>query len=419
MKFCIHPSLTNTPYYFVWNDGEVGMSKTPPNHTLILDHETIQTLSKLYLVTLPSFPPENYLKAFQGLASKTMPDRIPWSLCVTAKAFRGLVEGVLEESATVLEALDLTYYQTIYQQGGKVLEHLSPMLVSVEHYQEEGLKVTQNAVFKGFKPLDMDTGELERVEYSRTKAVTGRLTVTSGPNIMLLKRELRPLLLKSRFGDEGSIYELDYKCLEPRVILAHNRPELVERLPWDIYEHVKTELFREEVHGLTRELVKRVIISELYGSGFETLSQELSLVREVDYVIHSISDYFMLPEMKERLIKENDANDRKFITNLYGRRISTIDAKPYMLVNYWSQSTAVDVALCGFSSIVSKVQELDRMDTIVPLAVNVDALYLDVHKDSEFVIPTLCKIGSLDAPRFDERCSFYLTPKKLIRPVSP
>ena len=49
-------------------------------------------------------------------------------------------------------------------------------------------------------------------------SITGRMTITSGPNILTLKRGHRKIL-RSRYPG-GKIVEIDIRAAEPRVVLA-------------------------------------------------------------------------------------------------------------------------------------------------------------------------------------------------------
>ena len=82
--------------------------------------------------------------------------------------------------------------------------------------------------------------------------------------------------------------------------------------------------------------------------------------------------------------------------------------EPHKLLNYFIQSTAVDVALFGFGDIIRRLQVSGLIDRICPLFVLHDALILDVPHDLDFVIPKLLKAGSRNIPRF-ENTEFFMT----------
>ena len=108
--------------------------------------------------------------------------------------------------------------------------------------------------------------------------------------------------------------------------------------------------------------------------------------------------------MKERLIKEYEANQRQFILSFYGRYLDTREAKPYMLLNYFIQSTAVDVALYGFRNFL---RAISGNPLILPLFILHDALVLDVHNSALESLETLKLHCSKNIPLFPG-CEFAI-----------
>ena len=125
-----------------------------------------------------------------------------------------------------------------------------------------------------------------------------------------------------------------------------------------------------------------------------------------------VKDYFGIEELKLRLKEQFTHSGNRYIQNHYGRYIFCNDAKPYVLLNYFIQSTAVDVALQGFTKIVKKIYGAQLQDVIVPMFVLHDALILDVHEDAYDAIPKLCKLGSSKIKSFED-INFYLKEEKI------
>ena len=69
-----------------------------------------------------------------------------------------------------------------------------------------------------------------------------------------------------------------------------------------------------------------------------------------------------------------------------------------MLINYFVQSTAVDVALYGFTALVKALKHLKRAH---PIFILHDALILDVHRSHEEEINAICEPGILSIPKFE------------------
>jgi hypothetical protein len=387
MLFAIYPEVSFTKHFFVFDSGSVYISKTKPSIDLVFGWKELETISKLFLVDLPQWPPENYLKAFRGLLKRTSIRSVPWTKCLTTDCFINSIKSFVVDLGNTLQSLNLGYLE-IYKQSNLVLESLKPAKVSVENYRNN----RDESSTSSFCP-DLDDFA-DPVVYDRLDSVTGRLRVVVGPNILVLKKELRPKLLRSRFGDNGTIFEIDYKSIEPRVLLALSNPE--QEMPVDIYQFIFDSFFSNS--DLTRDNIKDIVISKTYGSGLDSISSRYKHIKNIELVIQAIDDFFLLTKFKNKLVLEHDKNERKFITNYYGRRIATSSAEPYMFPNYFTQSTAVDVALLGFSNMVNNIE---NKDLIVPIFVNHDALFLDVHNSQYNRMPILCGYCSRGIPGFE------------------
>jgi len=211
--------------------------------------------------------------------------------------------------------------------------------------------------------------------------------------------------LTSRF-DKGSIWQLDYASLEPRILLAVNG---TVDIPKDIYESVLEEF---ELSNVPRSAIKQAIISRLYGAKDYTIEKQLKHV--VDYpadIISLVDDHFGIEALKQKLSLEFSINDGRPINNFYGRRIACEDTPLYVLLNYFIQSTGVDVCLFGFNKISSKIKQAEIQNKIVPLFILHDALFLDVHPEYEYLLPKLCRLGSTKLPGFED-VDFHLTATK-------
>jgi hypothetical protein len=197
---------------------------------------------------------------------------------------------------------------------------------------------------------------------------------------------------------------LDYKCIEPRVLYSITQKK---NNSFDIYEACRNDLGLPKT--ITRNDIKGVVVPVLYGSHLDNLSTNTNLIFDARRITDIVIDYFGSEELKEKLIEENELNGRKYIENYYGRKIDTSDAANYMLLCYYIQSTAVDTALNGFKKILRAIGNNKK---VIPIGINHDALYLDVHKDEQDKLEELCDIGSKGLIGF-ENYRFYLELKKV------
>jgi hypothetical protein len=213
-------------------------------------------------------------------------------------------------------------------------------------------------------------------------------------------------VLESRWSN-GVILSLDYNSLEPRVLLSVSGTQPVER-GRDIYETIRTDLFpnNEEV---SRSVVKKIVLSEIYGAGINTIREQLPNVNNLQDIIQEIRTHFNLDPLLQRLKDEWTATNNNWIENFYGRRVKTTTA--HTLINHYIQSTAVDVAMLGFKNLLEYVEELGRLEDIVPLFVLHDALILDINPNAFSLINGLAKVGGTDIKRL-ENTTFFMSVDK-------
>lgn len=354
----------------------------PDSEVLVYGEPELQEIARVYNKQFPMFPSEPHRKALAAVLKAGNPQGVPWASALPPRAFKRSVEALADQLWDEFAEMDLSYYFNHYRKTLSVLTWMQPAKIDPRAWLVHSMNpdlVTPH-VFRSFEP-DSE-GFTKPISYSKSDTKTGRLKVVSGPNILLLPKEQRNIL-GSRWGADGKVMQLDFKALEPRIVLFlnHLSPPLSGNPPlWvpgtvgeDIYQDVLRELGITDIH---RDKVKNVILSQLYGAGYDKIVSGLETLRDPHGFISAVNEFFGLEELREKLIEEYEANNREFILSFYGRPLDTRDAKPYMLLNYFIQSTGVDVALYGFRNFLRAVQN-NKM--IVPLFILHDALVLDVH----------------------------------------
>ena len=296
-------------------------------------------------------------------------EKVDWSLALGKDRFVRALKRVATDCGSAIDEILEEKYLTQLKKTRDVLTRLQPALVDNE-ILERKLSSGYNGFLESFRPVD---GEVCRpVRYSHDTA-TGRLTVSSGPKILNLSRDHRDIL-KSRFR-KGTIGFIDFVSLEPRTALLLTRPEA----PQDIYEAMRAEIGSQH----TRAQLKVATISALYGQRGES-----SIPSSV------IGRFFRVPQIHERYLSGWE------LGNLYGRKLVVDDER--LKLPYFVQSTAVDVALTGFSKVLNRFAEM------VPLFVIHDALVVDAEKD---LLSELSKTG-LEV-EVEPLGKFYLSVKTL------
>ena len=389
MNICISKHVTGTP-----DDIEINIDNSSCRNIPIIGSAGFEDLARVYSIILPSFPSEPYRKCYKAFSGDIS---IPWKMCMPTEVYERELSEYLRIVKTSLTDVDFSYYENVYTKTELLFDVLEPVKINCSTYEEHLEDETKQgiSVLRTFKPNQ--GGYASRVEYSKSSTVTGRLKVTSGPNILHLNKDYRNIL-ESKWKSDGSLVYLDYKSLEPRVLLVTNKLNSTSNvsysgsLPRDIYQHIITEL---NLDGLVdREDIKTTIISLLYGASRDSVIHRLkNIVESPNDLIDLVIEYFGLEALKNKLAQEYESSERRFICNFYGRPIFCENTSPSTLLNYYIQSTAVDAALLGFQKIVDRLVSTNTLDVFSPRFILHDALILDVHNSVKHLVPKLCKLG--------------------------
>ena len=283
------------------------------------------------------------------------------------------------ENESKLNKLDEKNYIEIFYKQEEFLNKLSNSKIDVKVLKyflnnEENLSVKDS--INSFYPDN--NGFSKKVVYNRFNTKTGRLTIKSGPKILNLPAKYRSIIT-SRFGVEGSIVELDFKSVEPRIF----KKVLNEEVPEDIYSHIQS-IIDEPVDA---SVIKKTIISVLYGAS--SLGQNSNISFSTwEKVNKAVLEYFNLNKMLK--ISSEVKNERRY--NYYGRPINNLDSSNNVIINNYIQSTAADFFLIAFDNILKTLGN----ENCIPLFVLHDAFILDVHNDELNKVQNYIKQGYND-----------------------
>lgn len=420
MEFSIDSEITGLPFDLD------SMSRRTAKIELYLTRNSCEEINKLYLCNLPNFPSEKFLKTYNSLEISTK--NIPWPLCMSKEVYQQEIKDFIKATREVLVndcTDDFSYYLGWFKQGQKIYDAIRPVKINQGAFDQAVSENPTDMVLGSFKP-NIKTGFAYLPEYSRVDTITGRLKIIKGPQILHLRKAHRNKIFESRFGTGGKVYEFDYKCLEPRVLLALKG---TKNIPVDIYTYALKELFPEHPN-LDRQRIKQILLTRLYGGSLgelETLSMPVSTssqfdksilsprplsVDVIDSVGEALEEFFGVKELRSRLVGENRSN---CIKSHYGRVVSTLQARNSILVNYFTQSTAMTVAELGFSKIVNKLEDKGLLHSkVFPLFVLTDALYMDIDNSVEDRVVSMVKEeGSMNIPLFDGDVKFHLDANSL------
>jgi len=412
VDFIIPADLLGTDFSLIVRDDgsyvQYDSSQKLQTRTINIKAESFRERARLYGLEIPRFPPERFVNPYKHLLGKTK--NIPWTKCIPKKLYQKALTEYIGEIRKILET-DFSYYDKYFSQTELLFDGLEPAAIDVGKFNtffNDDNVSSSKIILKSFTPIREVNGLhfTDTVSYSRTQSKTGRLKVIRGPSILHVKTEYRKIL-KSRF-EGGGIFYFDFKSLEPRTLLAIRKPD--EELPKDLYEQAIKSLELEGV--VDRQHVKTALISTINGAGDREVARQLA--GKIDYpedFIRAIKEHFGIEELRETLAEEYAKNDGKLIHNYYGRPILCEKTPPYVLLNYFVQSSAVDIAILGFNRIYEKLLLTNAIEYCKLIFILHDALILDVAPDIFHLLEKLAMVGT-KIPGF-ENIYFWIDIEKL------
>jgi len=381
MNVCISKKVLGTSLHLLSSDdGTITWTSKIPGDCFPVgfsDNDTFATVSKLLGKELDLTPGKQYVDMMSSLQIE---DNIPWHHVVPAKAFKEFIQRIVDSSRTISTSDQYVYYQNHLAKAQRSSQRLAPVKIDENEYKRLMMdpKTMNKNVIQSFTP---EAGYAGSTTYGFTTTNTGRLTVRKGPQILTLKKEHRAIL-KSRFP-KGRIIQLDYTSLEPRVALSmigHNPPK-------DIYNHVAENILDNQA---SRESAKLLTIALLYGMGQKRVKDILSgTYLDSRETMTKLDEFFGAQIIREELAKQATSG---FIQNYYGRNIKVRNDSEHVLYNNLIQSTAVDVALQGFTKMIDKIYEEEKQ--MRPIFILHDALLIDCPPEEVGFLDDLCTLGS-------------------------
>lgn len=206
---------------------------------------------------------------------------------------------------------------------------------------------------------------IQKTAYSMVGSSTGRLTVSSGPQILTLKSEARNAF-KTRFKN-GAVIQIDLIAAEPNIALKFCSKDASK----DVYDHLSKIILNDAV---TRKQAKLITLSSLYGQSSKNLKSQLPDDINPNAVIKKTRDFFEIDHL-EKILYTKYRN--KNLRNILGRPITLPEGQERLLISYFLQSSAAEMAIMMFSNLMSEIK-----DDAVALFVIHDALIVDCNEDA-------------------------------------
>jgi len=372
MQICVHSNVIGTPKNLLYNSGEYTWVNSVPNNAWIYgDRAPVKSLDVLFEflgLELPLLSCAAHMKSFQSLLGMKM-HRIPWHAVLPKEKFNQSIKDLIFSLENGLErSLDDQYHGNFISQR-EFLLNLSRASIDTDALKRFIKKEKNQTILSTLSSFRPKTDQLaEKCVYNQSATRTGRLTVSSGPQVLILPKRHKQII-KSRFLG-GEIYQVDFVSLEPRVArLATGQPA-----DHDVYTQLSKDLFSST---LSREQCKIAVLCALYGASKSKLSKMIGNDHDPTSIIRKIQDFFGVNEILKS-IRPNLKKHASF-RNYFGRQINPDRNDNSALVNYYIQSSAVDAAMIGFSAATKKINK--KYLKCVPIFVIHDAILFDVHPD--------------------------------------
>jgi hypothetical protein len=263
----------------------------------------------------------------------------------------------------VISSLDTLNYITKLIKYEELFNVIKPAKINGLTYKALSTVEKNQTILSNLKQFRPIRGHSKKVTFDNASNISGRLIVKEGPNILVLPKRCRNIF-ESRFI-EGQVLSLDFVNLEPRLCL-----KLVgKNIKGDIYDEINNIL----EFDIDRSVIKRAIISTLYGANYESFKNIIaSKAKKLFEVIHEFFNLELLHEISSNI---DDIDVRR---NFFGRPIWNLnEKKKNIVINNYVQSSAVDISLSYFYELVNKVD----LDKAVPIFIIHDAFVFDIEKD--------------------------------------
>ena len=392
MKLCIHKLTLGTNDHLLYDGTQFVKSNHIPEDAWIFGDEKnhIRSVEPLFKIIGEDiqFPPDDRYREQWCNLKKT--SGIKWAYCLPGQVFKSQLQKLLDQLWLALSALSNTYYLNEFYDIRKLLLRLSRAKIDTDlayKILDQEKSASNSSNLRKFLPKGE---EADLPIYSQISTVTGRLTVVDGPSILTLKREHRRII-RSRYP-RGRIVEIDFRSLEPRVMLEHADIRCED----DIYEFIAREVFKSQA---SRSVVKVLTLGVLYGLGISKFSEKIDTLSRDEILEYTkkIRSFFKIDKLGRMLT--SDVHEG-MIQNAYGRKICVEGDPTYVIVNRFVQSSAADAALLAFSSLCDNIK--DAGIEAKPLFLIHDAIIFDVSENDIDQIKSMIEDG-LWVPKFNKK----------------
>lgn len=250
----------------------------------------------------------------------------------------------LVDSSSLYKLISKHHIKNYLSKVDTVLEACSK---KIGKYEDE-LFYKRKKITEGCSKFNIN-GIVSKTTYNNTGTRTGRLTVNEGFNWLISKEEERKNVKSMFLG--GKIVEFDIKSAEPNIYFNYFLDLNVD----DPYEYLGNKCNLT----LSRSDVKLLTIMTLYKKRDTSENNLKRRFKLTNKDIKAVKKFLMIDK----------AYDLDLSSNLYGRKLPDNNSK----INYFLQSSAVDLSIFVFDKIIKKLPSSKIIGIIH------DAVIIDLH----------------------------------------
>lgn len=357
MRIFFDPIIVGSQSGFVWDDGKILVNDGDPCdwHFSVGGKRAgcvraASDAAGLNLVIDPVAPQVQFWKKHTQHPA--------WHRILPRKSFTSHLVNQVEKVVEFLNDSNYRYFHTFFQVQQSLIDSLVPGRVRDKSLVEHGFVPDE----KGFISVPV---------YDNQHSATGRMSITAGPKILTLQKDLRSSLI-SRW-DDGVLIGVDFNSLEARVlnwVAGNSVPE------GDLYEWIgKTSGACET----PRHIIKESTLSAIYGMSKRNFALRYQDMPDAVEVYESVRSILKVRDLEEKIKKMP-----RFV-NEFGRPLPSTTAQ----ISYYIQSSAVDVACHGFKWLVDKLDPSQAL----PVFIIHDEIVIDVKKEYLETFKSFCDSG--------------------------
>ena len=305
--------------------------------------------------------PEKYssMQRTLGITEKELIHAMP------PQTVKGHFQEITEAVQNVLCCKENEEYLVSYLEIKRFLRELSPAIIDIKKLQEV-IDSTEHAATKQriMELMPGKDGKARKTEYGMLGSRTGRLVVTSGPQVLTLPSAARKSF-KSRYAN-GKVIQIDLISAEPKIALHMVGDSSVI----DVYDHLSNRILEGKV---SRDQAKLITLCALYGQSEANLKKALPSTMNPRSVIRETKQFFNVYEL-EKVLKNMQSNGG--LRNVLGRPINLPDKDQRLLISYFLQSSAAEISILAFSEWYK-----ENYHQAVPLYIIHDAIIVDCTEE--------------------------------------